>query len=183
MPKAYIVGVDPAGGGVDGDYSCVQVIDKANGMQCAELHGHFPPQELAARVLLLAQRYNNALVAVERNNHGHAVLAHLMMNQGYTNIYKMNGQSGWLTTAASRPRMLENLAQILSAAPFMFASPRLLEEFRTFIRHPDGSCSAAAGAHDDTVMAMAIAQVVRAEVRIAPPKSLPEVQYTLLQAA
>ena len=182
-PKQYIVGVDPAGGGTDGDYACVQIIDQSNGVQCAELHGHFPPQELAARVAILAHQYNDALVAVERNNHGHAVLAHLMMGQGYTNVYKSGAQPGWLTNVASRPRMLENFAAVLSEASFMFLSPRLLEECRTFIRHTDGSCSAAAGAHDDTVMAMAIAQAVRAELRVKPPRSVQELKFTMLQAA
>jgi hypothetical protein len=181
--KRYIMGVDPAGGGSEGDYSCAQVIEQSGGVQCAELHGHFPPQELAARVAVLAHKYNDALVAIERNNHGHAVLAHLTMNQGYTNVYKSGGQLGWLTTAASRPRMLENFGAILAAAPFMFLSPRLLEECRTFIRHPDGTCSAASGAHDDTVMAMAIAQAVRAEVRVQPPRSEQELSLGVAQAA
>ena len=44
--EIYIVGVDPAGGGSEGDYACAQVIERRTGMQCAELHGHFPPQEL-----------------------------------------------------------------------------------------------------------------------------------------
>jgi hypothetical protein len=74
-PKEYIMGVDPAGGGSDGDFACAQVIERASGMQCAELQGHFPPSELAARVALIARDYNQALVAVERNNHGHAVLS------------------------------------------------------------------------------------------------------------
>jgi len=174
LPKQYIIGVDPAGGGTYGDYSCVQVIEKSNGVQCAELQGHFSINELAARVALLARKYNEALVAVERNNHGYAVLSNLMMSQGYTNVYQAGGQPGWLTNVATRPRMLENLAALLSAAPFMFLSPRLLEECRTFIRHPDGTCSAASGAHDDTVMAMAIAEIVRAEVLVAAPKSMPD---------
>ena len=178
--KEYIIGVDPAGGGADGDYSCAQVIEKTHGTQCAELHGHFSTQELAARVALLGRKYNNALVAIERNNHGHAVLAHLMMSQGYTNVYQTGGQPGWLTNVATRPRMLENLSALLSAAPFMFLSPRLLEECRTFVRHPDGTCSAAAGAHDDTVMAMAIAEAVRAEVVVAPPKSIQEISAVAL---
>ena len=182
-PKQYIVGVDPAGGGTEGDYACAQIIDQSSGVQCAELHGHFSPHDLAARVAILAHKYNDALVAVERNNHGHGVLAHLMMGQGYTHVYKSGNQPGWLTTVASRPRMLENFAAILSAASFMFLSPRLLEECRTFVRHTDGSCSAAAGAHDDTVMAMAIAQAVRAELRVLPPKSEQELRCTMLQAA
>ncbi|MGA2905912.1 MAG: terminase [Candidatus Korobacteraceae bacterium] len=183
QPKQYIIGVDPAGGGSNGDFSCAQVIEKSYGVQCAELYGHFPPQALAARVAVLARKYNDALVAVERNNHGHAVLVHLMMGQGYTNVYQSDGQPGWLTNVATRPRMLENLAQLISVAPFMFLSPRLLEECRTFIRHPDGNCSAASGAHDDTVMAMAIAQAVRAEVVIQPPKSIQELAAAWVQPA
>ena len=42
-PKQYIIGVDPAGGGCDGDYACAQVIERSTGLQCAELHGHFTP--------------------------------------------------------------------------------------------------------------------------------------------
>lgn len=182
-PKQYIVGVDPAGGGSEGDYSCAEVIEVSGGMQCAELHGHFPPEELAARVAMLAHKYNDALVAVERNNHGHAVLAHLNLGQGYTNLYKANGQPGWVTNVASRPRMLEHFREILAQGSHMFQSSRLLEECRTFIRYPDGSCSAAPGAHDDTVMAMAIAQIVRAELRVKVPASSEAARETMLQAA
>jgi len=181
--KQYIIGVDPAGGGTQGDYCCAEVIEQNTGTQCAELHGHFPPAELAARIAKLAREYNEALVAVERNNHGYAVLGDLSVDQGYTNLYTSGGQAGWLTNVATRPRMLENLATLLSQAPFLFLSPRLLEECRSFVRHADGTCAAAAGAHDDTVMAMAIAQQVRTEVRVKPPRSAAEVRYSLLHTA
>jgi hypothetical protein len=182
-PKQYIIGVDPAGGGSDGDYACAQVIERSTGLQCAELRGHFTPQELAARVAVLGRKYNGALVAVERNNHGHAVIAHLTMTAGYQNLYPGGGPPGWLTTAASRPRMLENFAAVLSSASFLFLSPRLLQECRTFIRHQDGTSAAAGGAHDDTVMAMAIALAVRAEVVVKPPQSLHGCNFATLQTA
>ncbi|HVP55410.1 MAG TPA: terminase [Candidatus Eisenbacteria bacterium] len=162
--KEYIMGVDPAGGGSAGDYSVAEVIDRASGAQCAELRGHLTRQELAARVSILARQYNHALVAVERNNHGHEVLAHLAMSHADVPVYHQKGEAGWLTSAASRPRMLQNLAAVLAAAPYVFNSTRLLEECKTFVRRPDGSTAAANGAHDDTVMAMAIALAVRAEV-------------------
>jgi Terminase RNaseH-like domain len=182
-PKQYVIGVDPAGGGTEGDYSCAQVIEVSSGMQIAELHGHFPPQELAAPVGVLAHKYNDALVAIERNNHGHAVIAHLTMGQAYTNLYKSDNQLGWLTNVVSRPRMLEHFRLFLVHGSHMFQSPRLLEECRTFIRYADGSCSAAPGAHDDSVIAMAIAQAVRAELRTGVPKSVEEAKYVMLQAA
>jgi hypothetical protein len=167
--KEYIIGVDPAGGGSDGDYACAQVIARSSGAQCAELRGHLTPQELAARVAILARVYNQALVAVERNNHGHEVLAHLALTHADVPVYHQKGEAGWLTSAASRPRMLENLAAVLAAAPFLFNSSRLLEECKTFVRRPDRTMAAANGAHDDTVMAMAIALAVRTEVAVRPP--------------
>lgn len=162
MPEhEYIIGVDPAGGGSHGDYSCAQVIARETGLQCAQLHGHFSPRELARKVRKLAKTYKGALVAVERNNHGHAVLTHLR-NQNCPNIYQdPQSKDGWLTSASTRPHMIENLAAILVENPQLFSSTLLLNEFRTFVRHPDGSTSALAGAHDDSVMAMAIALVVR----------------------
>jgi hypothetical protein len=154
--KQYLIGVDPAGGGADGDFSCAEVLERRSGMQCAELHGHFPPRELALRLIMLAKRYNEALLVVERNNHGHAVLAHLR-NQGWLNIYREGQQDGWLTSAVSRPAMIENLAAALATEPGLFRSPRLLNEFRTFVRQADGSSGAVVGSHDDCVMAMGIA--------------------------
>jgi hypothetical protein len=41
------------------------------------------------------------------------------------------------------------------------------------VRRPDGSPAAASGAHDDCVMAMGIAQMVRQQ-SAAPPRAAPE---------
>ncbi len=158
----YIIGVDTAGGGSEGDYSCAQVIERKTGLQCAELHGHFPPYELARRLVALGRMYENALIAVERNNHGYGVLAHLK-DLGYENLFAQGGQEGWLTSVVTRPAMIENLAAMLMEKPELFHSPRLLGELKTFVRHPDGHGAAADGTHDDCVMAMAIALAVRRE--------------------
>jgi hypothetical protein len=104
--REYVIGVDPAGGGAEGDYSCAQVIDRRLGTQCAELHGHYPPRELAQKLADLGQEYNRALIAVEKNNHGHGVLAYLRMME-YPNVFAQKGQDGWLTSAVSRPAMIE----------------------------------------------------------------------------
>jgi hypothetical protein len=160
--REYIVGVDTAGGGADGDYACAQVIDRELGLQCAELHGHFPPYELARRVGALGERYHDALIAVERNNHGYGVLAHLK-EMDYANLYSTGDQAGWLTSVVTRPAMIENMVRALSAQPDLFRSQRLLHEMKTFVRRTDGHAAAAEGTHDDCVMAMAIALAVRRE--------------------
>jgi len=170
----YIIGVDPAGGGTGGDYAAAEVIDRATGMQCAELQGHYPPRNLARLVAELGRTYNNALVVVERNNHGHAVLAYLNEADRYTELYEEDGQLGWLTSAATRPAMVENFAAVLATSPKLFHSLRLLDECRTFVRHADGSAAAANGAHDDCVMAMAIALAGRKAIAggLSRPKML-----------
>jgi hypothetical protein len=160
--REYIIGVDAAGGGTEGDYACGQVIDRASALHCAELHGHFPPYELARRLVKLGRRYKNALLAVERNNHGYGVLAHLK-ELGYENLFEQGGQEGWLTSVVTRPSMIEHLAAVLIEKADLFRSPRLLQEMKTFVRHADGHAAAAEGAHDDCVMAMAIALAVRRE--------------------
>ena len=107
---SYIIGVDPAGGGCDGDYACAQVVDRLTGLQCAELHGHVPPRELAARVAALGREYNNALIAVERNNHGHAVLAHLDASEHYdgAKVYEIKTNMRWLL-GNGKPGKLQEL--------------------------------------------------------------------------
>jgi hypothetical protein len=73
--KEYVVAVDPAGGGSDGDYSAAQVLEMETGLQCAEFAGHVGGLELARFVTRLATEYNGAWLVVERNNHGSGVLA------------------------------------------------------------------------------------------------------------
>ena len=48
--KEYLVAVDPAGGGSEGDYSAAQVLEMETGLQCAEFAGHVGGLELARLV-------------------------------------------------------------------------------------------------------------------------------------
>src|SRR5262249_41273390 len=55
--KRYVMGVDPAGGKADGDFSAAQVIERDTGAQCAEIRGHIPPADLARQVATLGREY------------------------------------------------------------------------------------------------------------------------------
>jgi len=165
MARNYLVAVDVAGGGVNGDWSAIEVIDMETGMQCAEHVAHCTGIELARAAADLAWEYNKCPLVVERNNHGSGVLWLLEQQVGYPRVYKAtDGQAGWLTTSVSRPQMLARMSQALSEHPELFLSPKLLAECRSFVRQPNGSVSAARGAHDDRVMAMAIGLAARAEL-------------------
>ena len=173
--KKYLVSVDTAGGGSAGDYACVQVVELQSGLQCAELQERIGPRELVAVCCELAMQYNDALVVVERNNHGAAVLAHLEVLRGRRGasrgeegvrwqVYEQGGQEGWLTTSLTRAAMISRLDSLLVESSWMFASKRLLGECRTFVLGANGRSGAASGAHDDCVMAMAMAHCVRDEL-------------------
>ncbi len=162
--KQYVLAVDPAGGGSDGDYSAAEVLDLETGMQCAEFAGHMGGLELARFVADLATEYNRAWLVVERNNHGNGVLAHLESSCKYERIYGQGGQAGWLTTSMSRPAVLGRLDAALAESPGCFMSRRLLAECRSFVRLPNGRTGARSGTHDDRVMAMAIGLGARAEL-------------------
>jgi len=160
--RAYLVAVDPAGGGSEGDYSAAEVLDLETGMQCAEFAGHVGGLELARLVTELAAEYNGAWLVVERNNHGSGVLALLETACGCGRVYRQNGQAGWLTTSVSRPAVLGQLGAALVEHPEQFMSRRLLAECRSFVRLPNGGSGARAGTHDDRVMAMAVGLGARA---------------------
>ena len=168
--KKYLVAVDSAGGGADGDYAAIQVIQLSNGLQCAELQQRLRPVRLAEVAAKIARDYNDAMIVVERNNHGIAVLACLETSEDYKHPYEENGVAGWLTTAASKPRAISMLGVLLGDEPLLFRSKRLLAECRTFVTRDNGSMGAVNGAHDDCVMAMAIAQEVRAELMLRKGK-------------
>jgi hypothetical protein len=162
--KEYVVAVDPAGGGSEGDYSAVEVLDLETGYQCAEFAGHVGGLELARLVTELATEYNHAWLVVERNNHGSGVLALIDTVCQYRRIYKRGEEPGWLTTSVSRPAILGRLDAALVDQPQCLMSRKLLGECRSFVRLPDGRTGARAGMHDDRVMAMAIALGARAEL-------------------
>ena len=162
--KAYLVAVDPAGGGSAGDYSAAQVLEMETGLQCAEFAGHIGGLELARLVSGLAAEYNQAWLVVERNNHGSGVLAYLHQSCRYARVYEQDGQPGWLTTSMSRPAALGRLGAALVDAPERFQSRKFLAECRSFVRLAKGGTGAQPGTHDDRVMAMAIALAARAEM-------------------
>jgi hypothetical protein len=164
----YVVAVDSAGGGADGDFAAVQVVELGTGIQCAELQQRLRPAELARVAAELGREYagasNCAWMAVERNNHGAAVLAYLETQERYERVWRDGREPGWLTTAASKPEMVARLGTLLEQSPESVLSRRLLGECRTFVSGERGRSGAAGGAHDDLVMAMAVAQAVRARM-------------------
>jgi|SRR6185437_13034686 len=171
----YIIGVDVAEGLADGDYDCATVGDKATHAEVAELHGHWDPEVFAYLLNWLGRTYNNALMAPERNNHGHAVILALRSIHRYPNLYHhvdplVRGKSpepreGWPTTTVTKPLMIDTLGKGLRDESYITRSLAFLAEARIFAVQKNGSMSAPPGFHDDRVMSRAILCYLLAQPR------------------
>ena len=168
--REYVIGADVAEGLPDGDASCAVVLDRESGEEVAELHGRWPAHVFAQRLDELGRLYNAALVGVERNNHGHTVLALLSAQHAYPTLYAhrdfyASGSSrsrlGWETNAKTKPVMIDGLAQALAEGFLQVNSVELVKECLTYVYDERGGTGAQAGCRDDRVIAAAIAWQLR----------------------
>jgi hypothetical protein len=164
----YVIGADVAEGLEHGDYSCGQVLSISTGQQVAMWHGHIPPDEFADELSKLGRFYNQALVGVEANNHGLTTVTALR-NLRYPAIYrertldkvtnKATQRFGWFTSRTSKPMGVDELAMALKAGELCLYDKRTLAELRTYVRDEKGHTHGSP--HDDTVMALMIANQMR----------------------
>lgn len=106
-------------------------------------------------------------IAVERNV-GSATL-YVLKQLNYQNLFKMPSsftiqtpreqeQYGWVTSSASRPKMLDDLALAIRQKAIKIYGKPLVDELFTFVREEKtGKPQAEAGCNDDLVISLAIA--------------------------
>jgi hypothetical protein len=173
LPKTnYIVGADVAEGIEGGDFSCADVVEHLSGRQVAQWHGRIDPDRFGITLAALGYRYNDALVAVERNNHGLTTVTALV-NAGYPNLYveradtlpaKSRRRFGWVTSSKTKPQIIDNLVSELRDGTHGIVCAETFGEMLTYVRRHDGSVGARPGAFDDRVMSLAIAKYARMEI-------------------
>ncbi|MGE0792472.1 MAG: hypothetical protein AB7S26_42755, partial [Sandaracinaceae bacterium] len=162
--RRYVVIVDPSEG-VGGDPSGIVILDRGSGEHVATIEGQFSTWECArvgadAGWLYAVLRRDGvrepALLAVERNNHGHAVLQALVREHRYPNIYVgRDKRLGWLTGPVSRANALSALHDAHREQHWSSPERETHQEMLHFIVPADGKPQAAPGTHDDLVLAHA----------------------------
>lgn len=161
----YAVAADIAEGLIKGDFTSVDVMDEV-GLQVACWHGHIAPDKAGELIAKIGTYYNDAFVGVERNNHGLTTLTRLR-DVGYSNLYAQENlenrsegdqsvRFGWLTTAKSKPMIIDHLQAVLRDGESGLASIEHVKEMREYIIEDNGSYNARSGAKDDRVMSYAI---------------------------
>ena len=142
----YAIGADPSEG-IGGDNAAAVIFDFTplipkvvatfKSKQC-------PPDLFAYELRNGGNQYGSALVAVERNNHGHAVLLKLKEIYNPYLIYKEiregrvktreTDRYGWNTNASTKPKMLFDLVTAVNEDMLDIPSKDLLFEMRTYDR-------------------------------------------------
>jgi hypothetical protein len=166
----YVIGADVGEGLAGGDASCAVVLERRSGEQVAELHGLVPPDRFGHLLDVLGRWYGRALLAVERNNHGHSTLNTLRNACHYPRLYfhvrydaraGMQPMLGWPTDQATKPILVDDLVGAITEGSVIIHSGELVDECMSFVVKDSGAQEAQEGAHDDRVMALGIAWQVR----------------------
>lgn len=181
--RTYVAGCDTSEGkGPPCDMNGVGILDRETKEQVASIHGRFTPEKLGMHAARMCSYYNNALLGVERNNHGHAVLLALK-NQGYDWPHTQNGslyyhkgtQAGWPTNVATRDLLLDTVAQHVDGKEMIVHDKQFLHECMTFGWYND-RWDHAPGEHDDSIFKWAIALEMCRHVRGKPLMEFVELQ-------
>ncbi len=165
--KPYVIGADTAGTGLD--YFTAKVIDNTCGRCVATLRKQKIDEDLFAEQLYcLGKYYNDALLGVEINYSRHPV--RVLRQLGYENLYMSKKMTtgadvpekdyGFVTSNVTRPIIISNLVSIMREDISLETDRETLKEMTTFIKRADGKHAASDGAHDDLVMASAIAHYI-----------------------
>ncbi len=171
--RGYVLSADPSEG-TGGDPAGCVILDWETGEHVASISGQYTPWALAEASAKLGLEYNTALIAPERNNHGHSMILALTRPEiAYPLIYVHDDEKyGWPTNAVTRPVMLDELENAHRHGLFKSIDPQLLGQMKTFVTGANGKPEAAPGEQDDLVLATAIGWAVRA--RAPKPQAEPE---------
>ena len=165
--KPYVIGADTAGTGLD--YFTAKVIDNTCGRCVATLRKQKMDEDLFAEQLFcLGKYYSDAYIGVEINHSRHPV--RVLRKLGYINLYLSKKPTtygevpekdyGFITSSITRPIIISNLVSVMRADIKLETDRQTLLEMTTFVKRDDGKSAAADGAHDDLVMASAIAHYI-----------------------
>ena len=165
--KKYIIGADVAGG-VGGDYSVAVVMTQDREVVAVYRNNRIDPVLFGSILYYIGRWYNNCLLACESNAIGLATIQQLF-SMNYPSLYQQRKTAnvqvandvnsfGFRTTAATKAPIISNLQSMIKDFDINIPSQLVLDELRNYILVGDNNkMTAAAGHHDDTVMALAIA--------------------------
>lgn len=163
----YVLGGDTAGDG--SDYFEAYVLDNTTGIQVAKYTCQTDEGLFVRQMYDLGMYYNTALESIEVNYSTYPVKR--LEEIGYQNQYVRKQEDtyadnyqkkfGFNTNSLTRPIIIANLVEIVRESIYLIKDVTLLKQMLSFVKNDQGRPEAAAGEHDDKVMACAIAYYCR----------------------
>ena len=167
---AYCIGADTAEGLEQGDYDAATCISRVGEFPktVASLREHLRIHEYAEELAKLGTYYNNAVIAVERNNHGHGVI--LQLQRIYRNLWYKEmftkgyptptDRIGFETTQSSKAIIIGTLGKAISLDTYKDPDEGFWSETLTFVEN-NGVMEAQGKSrgqkcYDDRIMSRAI---------------------------
>lgn len=165
----YVIGADTAGDG--SDYFVAQVIDNRTGEQVAVMRHQTDEDLFTKQLFCLGKIYNDALVGIEVNLSTYATRELQRLNYPHQYVREtpddyrgtLRHSYGFRTTHGNRKGMIWQLVEEVREDASRFVDEDTLNEMITFVRDENMKEQADAGAHDDCVMALAIAFAIRGQ--------------------
>ena len=181
--RTYSIGADTAEGLPGGDYDAAVMVDDLTGCDVAVLWGQWPFHVYADKLMALGKRYGPkkaAMIAVERNNHGHAVLQRMLLGgEGVKpypsdrvyrhldydeNAKKQLPRPGWPTDVVTKPILETGVERLIAEHPECLRDKKVIGELLAVVFRKNGSVGASekGNGHDDLFIARGIAEAIRA---------------------
>lgn len=180
--RPYVIGGDTSGEG--SDFFVAQVLDNITGEQVAILRHQYDDDTFAEQVYHLGWYYNEALVGIEANFSIYPIKK--LEQLGYKNQFVREQEDtytgairkafGFKTTQITRPVIISQLVEAMREGVNLVNDRTTLEEMLTFVRNEQKKLrpEAEEGAHDDCVLALAIAWYIRPQQRMTVLAKAPE---------
>ena len=175
-----VIGGDPAGDGSDSFVG--QVLDNTTGEQAATLRHQSDEDLYAKQMYCLGMYYNTALIGIETNWSTYPVmeLERLRYPKQYVResvddyTHKVRHAFGFWTSTKTRPIIISELIKAVRDDVSILNDDTTMGEMLTFVRDEHYKPVAEEGAHDDCVMALAIAHHIRPQQDYLPESPEPE---------
>lgn len=164
----YVAGIDTSEG-IGRDSSEINILDITNLQDIRQVatysNNNIQPYDYASKVYEILQQWGSPLALIERNNQGGIVIDNLINRYGYENIVswgaslanRKNVQQGIISHTNVRNKAVGIMRYLLTEAQVVTINNLdTIEEFRNFVRYPNGVWAAKKGEnyHDDKVLSL-----------------------------
>lgn len=189
----YSMGVDTASGSPGGDFSTIKVLDVTDKKSIREVASYYKrtsPSDFREEARLIADEYK-ALAVIESNSYGLSIVEHFRDEEYFqmfrdTQYDKTSGiwkpKWGYNTNVKSRSLLLTRLYEHVTRGWIEIRDINFMIEANSFIYNNKGRVEAAAGKHDDMIIATGLAlmgldqihEIVQQVQKAAKPHDLAE---------